>query len=214
MVGHDTHRPLSIEEFRGFVLVDDVAPVVHVNRRDAPTARAFTLAHELAHVWFGQSAIDRPDGIDDPTAGPSSELLWQVERACNRVAATLLMPEGAIREHASIAGPASDVVASIANAFRVSRAAAHIRLHGLGIVSEPWTPLVGAWSDTGLRPAEQSGGNFYRTAVVRTGAPIMRALLDAVDSGARSVVEVTRLLGVGRDKVNGLRASFTASHAS
>lgn len=214
VVGHDTHRPLSVDEFRGFVLVDDLAPVVHLNRRDAPTARAFTLAHELAHVWFGQSGIDRPDGTDDPASMPSRDLLWQVERACNRVAAALLMPEGAVRAHASITGPANDVIASVANAFRVSLAAAHFRLHGLGIVSEPWTPLAGEWSDTGLRPAEQSGGNFYRTAVVRTGAPIMRALLDAVDSGARSVVEVTRLLGVGRDKVDGLRASLTASRAS
>jgi hypothetical protein len=124
------------------------------------------------------------------------------------------MPESAVRAHASITGPANDVIASVANAFRVSLAAAHIRLDGLGIISEPWTPLAGEWSDTGLRPAEPSGGNFYRTAVVRTGAPIMRALLDAVDSGARSVVEVTRLLGVGRDKVDGLRASLTASRAS
>ena len=211
VVGHDTHRPLSIDEFRGFVLVDDLAPVVHLNRRDAPTARAFTLAHELAHVWFGQSAIDRPDGTDDPASSPSPERVRQVERACNRVAASLLMPEGAVREHASITGPASDVIGSIANAFRVSRAAAHIRLHGLGIVSEPWTPLAGAWPDDGMRPSERSGGNYYRTAVVRTGAPIMRALLDAVDSGARSVVEVTRLLGVGRDKVDGLRATLSVS---
>ena len=62
-----------------------------------------------------------------------------------------------------------------------------------------------------MRPSERSGGNYYRTAVVRTGAPIMRALLDAVDSGARNVVEVTRLLGVGRDKVDGLRATLSVS---
>jgi Zn-dependent peptidase ImmA (M78 family) len=89
VVGNDTHRKLDPEEFRGFVLADDYAPLVFINTVDGKAAQMFTLAHELAHVWFAQSAaFDLRDM--QPARAP-------IEQACNRVAAEFLVPEAEMR---------------------------------------------------------------------------------------------------------------------
>lgn len=61
MVGNNTRRPLDENEFRGFALVDDIAPLVFVNTHQTLNGQIFTLVHELAHVWLGTSGIGNED---------------------------------------------------------------------------------------------------------------------------------------------------------
>ncbi|WP_198942543.1 ImmA/IrrE family metallo-endopeptidase [Methyloprofundus sedimenti] len=84
-LGHHS-KPLSVDEFRGFAIFDEIAPVIFINQADVPSARLFTLIHELAHIWIGMS------GVSDAAVQTDQK----VEVLCNAIAAEFLVPAGEI----------------------------------------------------------------------------------------------------------------------
>ncbi|GIV50096.1 MAG: hypothetical protein KatS3mg038_0617 [Candidatus Kapaibacterium sp.] len=112
VVGNNTQRKLSVEEFRGFVLVDEYAPLVFINSADGKAAQMFTLAHELAHVWVGESAA-----FDLRNLQPATNKL---EQTCNRIAAEFLVPENSLRAFWSKAQQDPRPFQAIARHFKVS----------------------------------------------------------------------------------------------
>jgi len=87
------HSAIPASVFRGFAIADRFAPFVVINAKDARPARAFTLVHELAHIWLGQTGVSGPITTASPTTDKA-----RVERFCNDVAGELLLPLGAFRQ--------------------------------------------------------------------------------------------------------------------
>jgi Zn-dependent peptidase ImmA (M78 family) len=77
-----TRRRLNVEEFRGFVIADPIAPAIFLNGDDSKYANIFTLVHELAHIWLGES------GVSDNDIGSANKN----EIRCNAIAAEVLVP--------------------------------------------------------------------------------------------------------------------------
>ncbi len=89
------HSDIGEDVFRGFALADDLAPFVVINDNDAVPARAFTLVHELAHIWIGAT------GVSGPLRGVPENA---VERFCNEVAGEFLLPADAVAGLAAARG--------------------------------------------------------------------------------------------------------------
>ncbi len=86
IVENNTRRPLDIDEFRAFALVDEYAPLIFINANDSINGRLFSLLHEVAHICIGENSLfnDRYS-----VAGQ----IRKTETLCNAVAAELLVPQ-------------------------------------------------------------------------------------------------------------------------
>lgn len=90
VAGGDRKRKLDPNEFRGFALSDEYAPLVFVNGSDVLSAQMFTMAHELAHIFIGKSGISNFENMR-----PVDNV---VEVFCSAVAAEFLIPSGELVE--------------------------------------------------------------------------------------------------------------------
>ena len=124
IVMNNTCRRLAPEEFRGFALADDLAPLVFINGADAKSAQVFTLAHELAHIWLGQTALS------NTTA--TSQHQNAVETWCKRVAFELLAPLESVQDELpkTKGGGDSYVTAALRCSRRFTRALVESTLEG------------------------------------------------------------------------------------
>ena len=85
VVGNNTRRKLNRDEFQGFALVDEYAPLVFVNGADSEKTQMLTLAHELAHLFVGETGLSRFRDLR-----PADHA---IEQFCSRTAAEFLVPE-------------------------------------------------------------------------------------------------------------------------
>jgi Zn-dependent peptidase ImmA (M78 family)/DNA-binding XRE family transcriptional regulator len=106
-----SRRRLSVSEFRGFAISDPVAPLIFVNSADVLCARLFTLIHELAHIWLGES------GISD--VSPHTER--SVEIKCNAIAAQFLVPANEFMRSWQDDADWKQNILQIRNQFQTSR---------------------------------------------------------------------------------------------
>jgi Zn-dependent peptidase ImmA (M78 family) len=198
VVENNPHRPLNVEEFRGFVLVDAHAPVIFINGTDAKAAQMFTLVHELAHLWIGQSGVSAFRELL-----PSDN---DVEIFCNKVAAEFLIPKREMQDAWTEVGRSEDPFGRVARLFKVSPVVAARRALDLGLVSR--RRYFGFYEEYKATAAARKartapGGNFYLTMGVRLGKRFPAAVFSAAKEGRlpyREAYQLTGLSGATYDR--------------
>jgi len=192
IVMNNTHRKLNPKEFRGFALSDKVAPLVFVNGADSKSAQMFTLAHELAHIWLGQSAIS--DSTPDSSGGN------RIETWCNRVAAEMLVPLAAVKSELVEGEELTSTVNRLTRAFKVSSLVILQRLRDAGLI--PASEFGSIYTEELERldnlPKRTGGGDFYVSTVARYNRRFTRALVESTLEGRTLYRDAYRLLGISK----------------
>jgi Zn-dependent peptidase ImmA (M78 family) len=194
IVGSNTHRKLSPEEFRGFALADAHAPLIFVNGADSKSAQMFTIAHELAHLALGVSALSDAEA----SAFPDED----TERWCNQVAAEVLVPLAVFQQELQAGEAVAAATARLARRFKVSTLVI-LRRMWEARVFRSWDEFQAAYEAElkNLRevtPEPAGGGDFYRTLGARVSRRFEYALVANTLGGRTTFREAMRLLGCRR----------------
>lgn len=189
VVGNNTRRKILVEECRGFVLVNNKAPFLFINSADAKAAQMFTLIHEIAHIWLGESA-----GFDNKQMLPADD---PTEILCDKVAAEFLVPEIFFREKWND----SQNIKYLSRVFKVSPIVIARRALDLNLISkssffEFYNNYIIEFKNK--KENQGPGGNFYATAKKRISLRFASYVNNAVNENNllyRDAYKLTSLKG-------------------
>jgi Zn-dependent peptidase ImmA (M78 family) len=153
----------------------------------------FTLAHELAHIWLGQSAVS------DSQASQLPEI--DIERWCNQVAAEMLVPIDILREEYRNSVDLVQETNRLARRFKVSTLVIIRRIFDIGALNRDdfWKAYDEEVTRLRMIP-RKSGGDFYLTQAARVSKRFARALVVSTLEGQTLHRDAFQMLGFSKIK--------------
>ena len=171
------------------------APVVFINGSDSKSAQMFTLAHELAHLWLGESGVSDTEAASFPTQ--------RVEQWCNATAAELLVPLASMKDAIQRSAQPLNQVNVLAKRFKVSTLVILRRMFDAQAISRP--KFQEAY-DAELERLKQlasrisGGGDYYLTQPARLSRRFARAVIASTYEGQTLFTDAFRMLGVKKEQ--------------
>ncbi len=183
--------------FRGYAIADPVAPFIIVNDQDARVAWAFTVLHELTHLWLGATGL----------SGSSTET--QIESYCNNVAGEMLLPARELNElrilsRASLQETVG-AISQFARTRNISRTMVAYKLLRLGIIAlARWRELDKYYEDEwhaaqaheASKDKNEGGPNYYVVKRHRLGHALLELVRNSLAEGFLTHTKAGRVLGV------------------
>ncbi|WP_157977512.1 XRE family transcriptional regulator [Streptomyces triticisoli] len=186
---------------RGFSLPHPVAPLMAINTKEHYRARLFSYVHELAHLALHDDSLCLVRNDEG------------VERWCNEVAASFLIPEQDFRKYVaekfgSEKVSTLDQVSALRGRYKVSLLAVALRLEKLGLARPGLYSSVSRTLEKrakGGRPDPDRPQNRARVRLQTYGRHYVGSLLEAAESDILPETQVLDILKVSRSELADLR---------
>lgn len=193
----NTKRTLRVDEFRAFVLVDELAPLIFINTSDSDTGKIFSLFHEMAHIVFGESGIFNENHEKNPIYRNELEI------KCNNIASELCLPTHLFQKYwaESIETNVFDKIELIANKCNVSQMVIGLKaLKRKFITEEDYNEIRKRSIENyeNSRQKKKSGGDAINNAVSRIDKRFFRLLSADIKNGYTPYTEAYRLMNTNR----------------
>lgn len=200
------HTAIDLEIFRGFALADNIAPFVIINDQDAHSAWSFTLLHELAHIWLGQTGV----------SGLRAEI--SVEKFCNDIASEFLLPNSELEQldvdNATDSESAQRQIGEFAMNRNLSAFMVTYKLYRMGTIDfESWKLLsetfrkmwIAQRNERRIKAREQeSRVPYYPVRRHRIGKALLEVVSAMMRAGAITTSKAGKVLGVKAKNVQTL----------
>ena len=191
------HTAISVKAFRGFALADPLAPFVIINDQDSRAAWSFTLLHELAHLWLGQTGVS--GGLTERKA----------EQFCNDVASEFLLPAdelAGMRLPTTREAELVSLINDFASTRNISRSMVAYRFYCQQFIDYAlWQNLRSRfqelWVQERLRTKERNkesegGPSYYVLRRHRIGQALIELVARMMAAGELTTAKAGRVLGV------------------
>lgn len=187
VVKGNTHRKLNVKEFRAFVLIDDMAPLIFINTADTANGKLFSLIHEAVHVWLGENSLYNDNGIDSKVN--------ELEMVCNAVTAELLVPEIMfIKEWGNLKEvTVEEKIFKLAKLFNCSEIVIARRAYENRIIKKEKFFEISNKVLSSYVINKGNGGNFYTSAASKLDRNFVSAVCASVNTGRLSYTQAYRM---------------------
>jgi Zn-dependent peptidase ImmA (M78 family)/DNA-binding XRE family transcriptional regulator len=204
---------VALEEVRGLALLRMPLPVVAINSKEMPEAKAYTVFHELAHLMLAAGNEEKPALREDRTPAE-----WEkVERFAEIAASHALVPEATLSTvigNLRLRHTTWDIqdVRRIAKAFRITPLAMATRLRESQHMSwakyNQWRADWDAYVAT-LPPRRGGFASPVEKAVSRAGRPFTQLVLEAFSANRLTAVDAARYLDLRFEHFENLRSHLS-----
>ena len=201
VVGNNTHRPLDIEEFRAFAVVDEYAPLIFINANDSINGRLFSLVHEFVHICKGENSLYNDMVYVEHTVQP-------IEILCNAVAAEILVPHNVfITEWNNTVINQDNLIFNIdqiAKKFKCGTMVIARRAYDNGFIDystyqQICKTAINSYNRNRKKKKEEGGGGYYyKTLASRLDRRFLDMVVGSVRSGTMQYTDAFRLTNTSR----------------
>jgi len=193
------------KEIRGFSLIDEEVPVIVLRRSDEPSAKIFTLFHELAHLLL------REGGICDLEESDISH-----EKFCNHFAGAFLVPKDKLLNHSIVKVNAKvrewpeSFLKDIAQDFKVSQEVILRRLWISGLTTKNYyLKKHREWKSEYKEPfGRRDEKTEIKICLQERGKKYTSMVFDAYERKKIDEMSVADYLGVTSDKISKVKEAI------